>query len=538
MRRILQRNLTKLVLIVIALQLNFKGSGQVIVGSTYQMISQHPTGGILKDTLGYYIHTFLTSDSLKVPAGFSTLNMEVLVLGGGGGGGFNPGGGGGAGGLIDTPNIVLNKSQVIIVGSGGQGSFVNFIATGYHGSSSQFGYAGFTAFGGGGGGSDGNSGGYGASGGGGSNGSLGGNTGNFGQGYKGGDQNKGLICCDSAGAGGGGAGMAGGNTAVNMGSNGGVGATSQISGKLVYYAGGGGGGFGNTTVYSGGLGGGGKGGSSNNLAGSTGDPNTGGGGGGGGSNSSSSGAGADGGSGIVIARYPYSVTGIWTSDNTAIATVGPSSGIASGKAYGSANIIYTSTAGAMVSTYTQILNVTFPLPITLLYFQATYSNCKANIIWKSTSEINSSYYIIEFSKDGAAFKQAAKLASMNRTAGATYTQAFTNLSAGRVYYRLKMVDLDGKFTYSKIVTIDANDNCNATIPLSVKPNPASDVITINGLVKGSILSLINSAGLKLLTTQAIGSSQLINIKQYPNGVYMLRVETANGIIQTLKLVKK
>jgi hypothetical protein len=107
---------------------------------------------------------------------------------------------------------------------------------------------------------------------------------------------------DGAG-GGGGAGQAAPSSPPQNAKTGGPrgdGRAYDISGTLAYYAGGGGGGGSTTTAFgSGGLGGGGDGGN-NGTAPTQGGPNTGGGGGGG----NNSRVGADGGSGIVIIRYP------------------------------------------------------------------------------------------------------------------------------------------------------------------------------------------------------------------------------------------
>ncbi|MCX6880145.1 MAG: autotransporter-associated beta strand repeat-containing protein, partial [Verrucomicrobia bacterium] len=252
---------------------------------------------------GYVVHTFTSSDTLTIPA---PVSADVLVVAGGGGGGSFAGGGG-AGGLIYSNGFAVSVgSTSVTIGAGGAGGGLN--ARGSAGSNSVFGA--LIAYGGGGGGArDGSSVRNGTSGGSGGGGSpadsapqgMGGTNSPADQGFPGGNgANWGW-----GGGGGGGAGGIGTNATANYGGAGGVGVVNAIqTGTNQYYGGGGGGGTysgsaAGVTAGSGGLGGGGAG--SRTANGTDGAPNTGGGGGG----SEYQKIGGNGGSGIVIVRYPY-----------------------------------------------------------------------------------------------------------------------------------------------------------------------------------------------------------------------------------------
>ena len=265
--------------------------------------------------------------SLGFSGGRRNIAVTYLVVAGGGGGGSqnNSGGGGGAGGLLtNTAVINLCTAYTVTVGGGGNGGSST---AGSKGSNSVF--STVTACGGGGGAyyqetatplAGGSGGGANAQ----SNSATGG-LGVVGQGHNGGNAPSVQFS-----GGGGGAGTVGGCGVCNVaGGAGGTGLALQITGSCVYYSGGGGGGVGgggNAPGHyggAGGAGGGGKGsdysssypsGGTANVVGTT---NTGGGGGGGGASFPAL-AGANGGSGIVIVRYPGSVqyyTGgtVWAS---------------------------------------------------------------------------------------------------------------------------------------------------------------------------------------------------------------------------------
>lgn len=308
-------------------------SSSFAVGSSFSLYGIAATGGgpigapkasggntVISDGT-YWYHAFLSS-GIFIPA--TGITADVLVIAGGGGGGSDRGGGGGAGGLVYTPSQGLTAtSYSVTVGSGGSG-YSTAGVSGTNGTNSNVvgGSLSLTAaIGGGFGGGYNLSGNSGGSGGGGSRGGDGG-LGTSGQGNTGGAG----AGVPQNGGGGGGAGGVGARVTNNQSGGSGGGGLSTYSswgvatstGQNVsgtrWYAGGGGGGAGNSgnstsdassTAGPGGSGGGGNGGGNIPATASTaGLSNTGGGGGGGGYTNYSTHAAANGGSGIVIIRYP------------------------------------------------------------------------------------------------------------------------------------------------------------------------------------------------------------------------------------------
>jgi hypothetical protein len=245
--------------------------------------------------------------------------VEYLIVAGGGAGGTRHAGGGGAGGVITGSTTVTEQSYSVVVGAGGTnpgspGSSTTNVNGVAGSNSSAFGQ---TAIGGGHGSTYGNAGGNGGSGGGAGErttnlSQANGGTGVAGQGFAGGRNNASGDYLGSGG--GGGAGGVGQDAQVRAnpsGGNGGPGIFSSITGTSAAYGGGGGGStYGNAANNApnfknhgvGGVGGGGDGGTFDGVPGTA---NTGGGGGGGSSDGTlANGRGGNGGSGIVIVRYP------------------------------------------------------------------------------------------------------------------------------------------------------------------------------------------------------------------------------------------
>lgn len=271
--------------------------------TTYASISQTVTGG---------------SDMRGMQFGVEgALDVEYWVVAGGGGGGFDAGGGGGAGGLLNTTlKVAAGATYTVTVGAGGTGSS----ATGVVGSSGGNSAFAFRATGGGGGGSISNTPGVnGGSGGGARQGSSSGGSGIAGQGNAGGGGGSG-----GSSGGGGGADSAGAvGSVVGVRPDGGQSRANLWSGSSVYYAGGGGGGS-DAASYPYGLGGGGGAGDGGDKAGTvnatSATANSGGGGGGGGGGGTR--IGGNGGSGIVMVRYPNSYPNAVTTGSPTLTNSG------------------------------------------------------------------------------------------------------------------------------------------------------------------------------------------------------------------------
>lgn len=259
------------------------------------------SGGTITGIPGYKVHTFTESGIFEVECALT--EVEVLVVAGGGGGGRGwEGGGGGAGGVLYNASYFVNTGQQIqvTVGAGGTGGLDPTNAT--NGQNSVFGS--FVAIGGGAGGSlyggPGSSGGSG----GGAAWNMSPGSGTSGQGFPGGTSTAGQYI---GAGGGGGAGGPGQNlTGPSSGAAGGIGLLSSITGIPTYFGGGGGGSAYQSYNPPGGLGGGGNGSYEAPSASvpTNGQPNT---GGGGGASRVISIAGGNGGSGIVIVRYPVGI---------------------------------------------------------------------------------------------------------------------------------------------------------------------------------------------------------------------------------------
>ncbi|MEP7376279.1 MAG: T9SS type A sorting domain-containing protein [Chitinophagaceae bacterium] len=111
------------------------------------------------------------------------------------------------------------------------------------------------------------------------------------------------------------------------------------------------------------------------------------------------------------------------------------------------------------------------LPVDLISFSATYGNQQTSLKWTSENEVNFEKFIIERSATGSDFIPVGdkRAAGKSGRTNYDYTDDLTAVTGSIFYYRLKMVDIDGKFTYSPIVLV--KKEAKTINGIAISPNP-------------------------------------------------------------------
>ena len=109
------------------------------------------------------------------------------------------------------------------------------------------------------------------------------------------------------------------------------------------------------------------------------------------------------------------------------------------------------------------------LPVELISFTSTIENCDVVLEWISASEENFSHYIVQKSTNGLRFETIGLLEGTANSYTTRRYQYVDKSVVGQVYYRLMMMDLDGTFDYSSVLT--ERFDCNSINELTVYPNP-------------------------------------------------------------------
>jgi uncharacterized repeat protein (TIGR01451 family) len=186
-----------------------------------------------------------------------------------------------------------------------------------------------------------------------------------------------------------------------------------------------------------------------------------------------------------------------------------------------------------------------PVPVKLFSFAVMKSNNNGLVKWVTDIEENSDFFQIERSDDGIHFASRGKVTAQGNS-NTRHTYDYTDALNSRssiVYYRLKMVDKDGKYSYSKIVALKLDGSLKLS-DFSVYPNPfVSDVkinlnTTINETATIRVLSLDGKAMMTRTALLQTGDNILVikDLNALARGTYVLEVITeSNKYVQ--KLIK-
>jgi hypothetical protein len=183
------------------------------------------------------------------------------------------------------------------------------------------------------------------------------------------------------------------------------------------------------------------------------------------------------------------------------------------------------------------------LPVKLLTFTGTLQNKITVLKWETVNEFNASNFVIERSVDGVLFNSIGTVTANNITGTNNYLFNDVNAADQMVpvlYYRLRMVDIDGSYTYSKVISV----SFTSLFPVYEYPNPVQDVLNLK-------ISLAKSDNLLIQITDIQGKTyynktKLVNnntdvqidCRRWPSQLYLIKVTASNGdIISTEKVLK-
>lgn len=168
------------------------------------------------------------------------------------------------------------------------------------------------------------------------------------------------------------------------------------------------------------------------------------------------------------------------------------------------------------------------LPVTLTYFNASKEGNVANLNWATTTELKSKGFEVQRSSDAKNWKALDFVRSQAEGVSSsvlTYKYADATPLSGNNYYRLKAIDLDGTFAYSKIEKLNF---AGIARTLVVYPNPVTDgKLTLDLSESGSYsVKVYTVSGIEMSGIKKTGN--VLDVKGLTPGIYLLKVDLGNG----------
>ena len=191
-----------------------------------------------------------------------------------------------------------------------------------------------------------------------------------------------------------------------------------------------------------------------------------------------------------------------------------------------------------VWTYSPSIPFPIALPLHLLSFTARREAPNNLLRWTTANEVNVDRFEIERTSNGTEFKKIGIVKAGLSNYNFTDSKPLANVN----YYRIKMIDRDGKFEYSPVRQITIS---NSLLSIALYPNPAKDHFNLNiytPTAQQAQVQMTDQAG-KVIRQQGISllageNNQNIRVSDIAPGIYLLKVIYREGITQTTKWIKE
>ena len=178
------------------------------------------------------------------------------------------------------------------------------------------------------------------------------------------------------------------------------------------------------------------------------------------------------------------------------------------------------------------------LPIVLMGFDAIKQSTGVNVRWSTQQEFNTDVFFVERSNNGTDYvKVGTVTAAGNSTIVSNYSFTDPSPVTGIVYYRVRVIDLDGKQGLTSVKALRAS---SSNVKVGIYPNPATSYanIVVNADSNNPFtVSVFNQQGM-LVGTQApgMGNSIRLDLSRYTSGQYTVNVRFADGSMQSEKIM--
>jgi hypothetical protein len=187
-----------------------------------------------------------------------------------------------------------------------------------------------------------------------------------------------------------------------------------------------------------------------------------------------------------------------------------------------------------------------PLPVELLSFEAKANHSGVLCSWVTATETNNDHFDLERSTNGTSFKKIGEMKGYG--AGTSvhnmeYKYQDDDICTGTVYYRLKQVDIDGRYSYSEVAAVV----CKSSL-VTVAPNPAHNSFNLTfyeplaGNVTVEVTDIIGQVMMtKVFEVERGFNERTIDVASFANGIYYVKITSgdsqAGDVTKTIKFLK-
>lgn len=181
------------------------------------------------------------------------------------------------------------------------------------------------------------------------------------------------------------------------------------------------------------------------------------------------------------------------------------------------------------------------LPLQLLSFTGQLTNNTVQLNWKTANETAFERFEVERSFNGVGFDKIGSVGFASSVHAYSATDNVAGVSSKHIFYRLKLMDSDGKFSYSKVVAFNINESQNRFM---VYPNPANTemFVSITADKKTNMqVKIVDASGRtvsnEVKTVQKGSNVFPVNTSMLKKGNYFLELVTGEGTRTTKFIIR-
>ena len=175
-----------------------------------------------------------------------------------------------------------------------------------------------------------------------------------------------------------------------------------------------------------------------------------------------------------------------------------------------------------------------PLPVKLIAFSGSIAGNKNTLTWKTAAEVNTNAFWIERSADGSNFTMIGSIPATGRPGVPQLYSYKDNAPPPAAYYRLRMIDNDGKSELSKVIVLTAGQNNGPSV--QAYPTVITSAINVRMVSTASrsteiVILDVNGHVLKKGIQKLENGINLFSVEvgALPTGIYVLRTVTGNDV---------
>lgn len=182
------------------------------------------------------------------------------------------------------------------------------------------------------------------------------------------------------------------------------------------------------------------------------------------------------------------------------------------------------------------------LPVKWLNFTAKLKDEKSVLLnWSTASEMNNSHFEVERATDNLEWSEIGKVkgnGTVSTMSSYLFYDSTFNADANLLIYRLKQVDFDGKFEYSKTAFLNL-EKAQANQPLIVYPNPNEGIFIVefSKNTQPKIIRIFDITGKLVIEMSTQDKKTTLNLETYGRGLYLINVKVGENYYNSKVLVK-